>query len=241
MAWLVAGLGNPGEAYARTRHNAGRMTLDVLAEAHRARLKKARFLPADVAEIHIGSEPVWLVTSTRFMNESGPAYASFAAKHAIEPEHVIAVHDELEIPAGELMLKFGGGSGGHNGLRSLDPGARDALVPPRSHRDRASARPAGPRGLRPPAARQGRRTRPGGQRRPGGRRGGSPGQRRVWRRRSSDSTAARRPDSDCLPEVPNLPLVLLDIRYRPIGVRDPRPIGGQAPPADTSRERTTRR
>ncbi len=119
MAWLVAGLGNPGEAYARTRHNAGRMTLDVLAQAHRARLKKARFLPADVAEIHIGSDPVWLVTSTRFMNESGPAYASFAAKHAIEPEHVIAVHDELEIPAGELMLKFGGGSGGHNGLRSL--------------------------------------------------------------------------------------------------------------------------
>jgi PTH1 family peptidyl-tRNA hydrolase len=119
MAWLVAGLGNPGEAYARTRHNAGRMTLDVLAQAHRARLKKARFLPADVAEIHIGGEPVWLVTSTRFMNESGPAYASFAAKHAIEPEHVIAVHDELEIPAGELMLKLGGGSGGHNGLRSL--------------------------------------------------------------------------------------------------------------------------
>ncbi len=119
MAWLVAGLGNPGEAYARTRHNAGRMTLDVLAQAHRARLKKARFLPADVAEIHIGSDPVWLVTSTRFMNESGPAYASFAAKHAIEPDHVIAVHDELEIPAGELMLKFGGGSGGHNGLRSL--------------------------------------------------------------------------------------------------------------------------
>lgn len=119
MAWLIAGLGNPGEAYARTRHNAGRMTLDVLAQAHRARLKKARFLPADVGEIHIGSEPVWLVTSTRFMNESGPAYASFAAKHAIEPEHVIAVHDELEIPAGELMLKFGGGSGGHNGLRSL--------------------------------------------------------------------------------------------------------------------------
>ena len=119
MAWLVAGLGNPGEAYARTRHNAGRLTLDALAQAHRARLKKARFLPADVAEIHIGSDPVWLVTSTRFMNESGPAYASFAAKHAIEPEHVIAVHDELEIPAGELMLKFGGGSGGHNGLRSL--------------------------------------------------------------------------------------------------------------------------
>ena len=76
MAWLVAGLGNPGEAYARTRHNAGRMTLDVLAQAHRARLKKARFLPADAAEIHIGSDPVWLVTSTRFMNESGESLSS---------------------------------------------------------------------------------------------------------------------------------------------------------------------
>ncbi len=53
------------------------------------------------------------------MNEAGPAYASFATKHGVEADQVIAVHDELEIPAGQLMLKFGGGSGGHNGLRSL--------------------------------------------------------------------------------------------------------------------------
>jgi len=119
MAWLVAGLGNPGDAYARTRHNAGRMVLGALADAHHARLKKARFLPAEVAEIRIAGEAVWLVSSTRFMNESGPSYASFAAKHDIEPDRVIAVHDELEIPAGDLMLKFAGGSGGHNGLKSL--------------------------------------------------------------------------------------------------------------------------
>ena len=119
MAWLVAGLGNPGDTYARTRHNAGRMVLDALADAHHARLKKARFLPAEVAEIRIAGEPVWLVSSTRYMNESGPSYASFAAKHDIEPDRVIAVHDELEIPPGDLMLKFAGGSGGHNGLKSL--------------------------------------------------------------------------------------------------------------------------
>jgi PTH1 family peptidyl-tRNA hydrolase len=119
MAWLVAGLGNPGEPYARTRHNAGRMVADELAHRHDARLKKIRFLPAEAAEIRIGSEPVWLVGSTRFMNESGPSYTGFARKHDVDPLHVIAVHDELEIPPDELMLKLGGGSGGHNGLKSL--------------------------------------------------------------------------------------------------------------------------
>lgn len=140
MAWLVAGLGNPGEAHAHTRHNAGRMAVDVLAEAHRVRLRKARFLPAEVAEVRIGGEPVWLVASTRFMNESGPSYASFAAKHDIEPGRVIAVHDELEIPVGELMLKFAGGSSGHNGLKSLT----QALGTPSYHRVRIGiGRPPG--------------------------------------------------------------------------------------------------
>jgi PTH1 family peptidyl-tRNA hydrolase len=117
VAWLVAGLGNPGERYARTRHNAGRMVLDVLADG--ARLKKVRFLPAEATDVRIAGEQVYLVASTRFMNESGPAYASFAGKHDIDPVHMIAVHDELEVPPGELMVKLGGGSGGHNGLKSL--------------------------------------------------------------------------------------------------------------------------
>jgi peptidyl-tRNA hydrolase, PTH1 family len=117
VAWLVAGLGNPGDEHARTRHNAGRMVVDVLSGG--ARLKKVRFLPAEAADIRIGGEQVYLVASTRFMNESGPSYASFAKKHGIEPDHLVAVHDELEIPPGELMVKLGGGAGGHNGIKSL--------------------------------------------------------------------------------------------------------------------------
>jgi peptidyl-tRNA hydrolase, PTH1 family len=119
MAWLVAGLGNPGALYANTRHNAGRLVVDELARAHDVRLKKVRFLPSEASEYQLDGERVWLLGSTSFMNESGPAFAGFARKHGIEPEEVIAVHDELEIPPGELMLKFGGGTAGHNGLKSL--------------------------------------------------------------------------------------------------------------------------
>lgn len=119
MAWLIAGLGNPGDEYAHTRHNAGRLAVDELADRHGARLRKVRFQAAEAADVRIGDDVVWLVGSNRFMNDSGPAYASLARKHGIDPEHVIAVHDEIEIPADELMVKFGGGSAGHNGIRSL--------------------------------------------------------------------------------------------------------------------------
>ena len=104
MAWLVAGLGNPGDRYAKTRHNLGRMVAEELARDAGARLKKARFLPADVAEIRIGEERVLLVTSTRFMNESGTSYAGVARKQDIPVERIVAVHDELEIPPGELRV-----------------------------------------------------------------------------------------------------------------------------------------
>ncbi|HEV8088527.1 MAG TPA: aminoacyl-tRNA hydrolase [Actinomycetota bacterium] len=119
MAWLIAGLGNPGDEYARTRHNAGRLALDDLAERHGARLRKVRFQAAEADDVRIGDETVWLVASTRFMNESGSTYASLARKHGIAPDHLVAVHDEIEIPPDELMVKFGGGSAGHNGIRSL--------------------------------------------------------------------------------------------------------------------------
>jgi len=119
MAWLIAGLGNPGDECARTRHNAGRLALDDLAERHGARLRKVRFQAAEADDVRIGDETVWLVASTRFMNESGPTYASLARKHGIAPDHLVAVHDEIEIPPDELMVKFGGGSAGHNGIRSL--------------------------------------------------------------------------------------------------------------------------
>ena len=119
MAWLIAGLGNPGDEYARTRHNAGKLAVENLADRNGSRLRKVRFQAADAAEVRIGDEVAWLVASTRFMNESGPTYASLARKHGIAPDRVVAVHDEIEIPPEELMVKFGGGSAGHNGVRSL--------------------------------------------------------------------------------------------------------------------------
>ena len=69
MAWLVAGLGNPGDRYATSRHNLGRMVVDELARQERERFRKARFLPAEVAEIHHGGEQLLLVKSTHFMNK----------------------------------------------------------------------------------------------------------------------------------------------------------------------------
>jgi PTH1 family peptidyl-tRNA hydrolase len=124
MAWLVAGLGNPEDRFARTRHNLGRMVAEDLAREAGERFRKVRFLPVEVAEIRVGDERVLLARSTRFMNESGPSYASLAKKHGIEPSRLIAVHDELDIPAGTLRVKLGGGNGGHNGLRSLDQALR---------------------------------------------------------------------------------------------------------------------
>ena len=124
MAWLVAGLGNPGDRYAKTRHNVGRMVAEELVREAGRRFRKVRFLPIEAAEIQVGDELVVVARSTRFMNESGPGYASLAKKQLIDPGRMIAVHDELDIPAGTIRVKLGGGNGGHNGLRSMDAGLR---------------------------------------------------------------------------------------------------------------------
>jgi PTH1 family peptidyl-tRNA hydrolase len=124
MAWLIAGLGNPDGRYARTRHNIGRMVVDEMAREAGERFRKVRFLPVESAEIRVVDERLILARSTRYMNESGPSYASFATKQRIQPAHLIAVHDELDIPAGTIRIKRGGGNSGHNGLRSLDQALR---------------------------------------------------------------------------------------------------------------------
>ena len=122
--WLVAGLGNPGDRYARTRHNAGAMVADLLAIDAEERFRKARFVPVETAEIAIDGRKTWLAKSLRFMNESGPSYASIAKKHDVTPDHVIAVHDEIDLPFGALKVKIGGSTAGHNGLKSLQQSLR---------------------------------------------------------------------------------------------------------------------
>lgn len=124
MTWLIAGLGNPGARYAATRHNIGRMVVHELASRAHARLRKVRFIPVEAHDIALDGARVWLAAATRYMNESGPAYAGLARKHGVAADHVIAVHDEIEIPPGELRLKLGGGSAGHNGLKSLTDALR---------------------------------------------------------------------------------------------------------------------
>jgi PTH1 family peptidyl-tRNA hydrolase len=119
MTWLVAGLGNPGDRYAKTRHNLGHMVVDELARRAGGRFRKARFIPADVAELKEDGERVVLAKSHSYMNESGPSFASLAKKHDVPPEQLIAVHDEIDLPFAALRIKMGGSIAGHNGLKSL--------------------------------------------------------------------------------------------------------------------------
>jgi PTH1 family peptidyl-tRNA hydrolase len=119
MTWVVAGLGNPGDRYAKTRHNLGYRVADELARRGGERFRKVRFVSIDAAEIDEGGEHLLLAKTHAFMNETGPALASLARKRRVEPNRVIAVHDDIDLPFGALRVKFGGSTAGHNGLRSV--------------------------------------------------------------------------------------------------------------------------
>jgi PTH1 family peptidyl-tRNA hydrolase len=116
--WLIAGLGNPGPEYAGTRHNAGHMVADLLAERMGTRFKAHR-TRNDVADGRLAGVPVTLAKPRTYMNLSGGPVAAIAAFYKIPPERIVVIHDELDIPFGSVRLKFGGGDNGHNGLRSI--------------------------------------------------------------------------------------------------------------------------
>jgi peptidyl-tRNA hydrolase, PTH1 family len=125
-AWLVAGLGNPGERYAGTRHNAGHMVVDHLArELAGGTAFKAHRGQAVVLETRLppeGGVPgprVVLMKPTTYMNLSGGPVTGVARYFGVEPERLVVVHDELDIDLGAIKVKLGGGDGGHNGLRSV--------------------------------------------------------------------------------------------------------------------------
>lgn len=118
--FLVVGLGNPGPQYELTRHNAGFLVVDLLAERIGGRLKthRASGNRADVLEGRLAGVPVVLAKPRSYMNESGGPVSSVAKFYKVPVERVVVVHDELDLPYGSLRLKRGGGEGGHNGLRS---------------------------------------------------------------------------------------------------------------------------
>ncbi|GAA2726820.1 aminoacyl-tRNA hydrolase [Cellulomonas aerilata] len=126
--WLVVGLGNPGPAYAGNRHNVGQMVLDELARRAGTGFSSRAVggARAATAEARLGVLPggapgprVVLAKPSTYMNVSGGPVAGLVQYFGVTPEHVVVVHDELDIPFADIRLKIGGGEGGHNGLRDI--------------------------------------------------------------------------------------------------------------------------
>jgi PTH1 family peptidyl-tRNA hydrolase len=119
--WLVVGLGNPGREYAGNRHNVGFMVAELIAGRVGARFGRHRRAVAEVAEgfLSVGGPKVVLVKPLTYMNLSGAPVAALAQFYKVPLEQVVAVHDELDVPYGQVRVKRGGGEGGHNGLRSM--------------------------------------------------------------------------------------------------------------------------
>ncbi|XBH21874.1 aminoacyl-tRNA hydrolase [Jonesiaceae bacterium BS-20] len=133
--FLVVGLGNPGPKYAANRHNVGHMVLDVMAAAAGAKFTAHR-TQSVVAEARLGMLPggapgprVILAKPGTYMNVSGGPVSGLANYYGVSPEHIIVVHDELDIPFGTIKAKIGGGEGGHNGLKDITKalGTKDYL------------------------------------------------------------------------------------------------------------------
>jgi PTH1 family peptidyl-tRNA hydrolase len=118
IQWVVAGLGNPGEEYSRSRHNSGFMTIDRIAKAKGVELSRRRFKGV-TAEITLAEKPAILVKPQTFYNLSGECISDLLGYFKIAPQQLIVVHDELDLEAGRLQLKRGGGDAGNRGVRSI--------------------------------------------------------------------------------------------------------------------------
>ncbi|HIM45552.1 MAG: Peptidyl-tRNA hydrolase [Alphaproteobacteria bacterium MarineAlpha10_Bin2] len=118
--YVFAGLGNPGARYAKNRHNIGYLVADEIARRHGFEGFRSRArLGADIAEGRIGDARVALMKPTTFMNESGRALGAVLRYYKIEPATLFVFYDELDLAPGKLRVRFGGGSAGHNGIKSL--------------------------------------------------------------------------------------------------------------------------
>lgn len=118
---LIIGLGNPGNEYEDTRHNTGFWFVDKLAEQFNISLSHDKKFHGEVGRGNIFGQDVRLLKPDTFMNRSGQAVAPLAKFYNINPEEILIAHDELDIAAGAIRLKTGGGHGGHNGLKDIVP------------------------------------------------------------------------------------------------------------------------
>jgi PTH1 family peptidyl-tRNA hydrolase len=114
---LVAGLGNPGRDYERTRHNAGWLVVDELARRHGGSWRSK--FSGSLAEVRLGELRLGLLKPETYMNESGRSVGAAARFFKVEPESLLVVHDDVDLEPGRLQARRGGGLAGHNGLRSL--------------------------------------------------------------------------------------------------------------------------
>ena len=116
---LIAGLGNPGAEYQRTRHNAGFWFVDELARQAGASWRRESKLQCELARARIADTDVWLMKPNTFMNRSGAAVQAVSSFYRVPPDELLVVHDEIDLPPGAVRLKQGGGHGGHNGVRDV--------------------------------------------------------------------------------------------------------------------------
>ncbi|OBA57525.1 aminoacyl-tRNA hydrolase [Mycobacterium sp. 1100029.7] len=116
---LVVGLGNPGDNYARTRHNVGFMVADLLAERLGSKFKVHKRSGAEVVSGRLAGHSVLVAKPRCYMNESGRQVGPLAKFYSVAPADIIVIHDDLDLDFGRIRLKIGGGEGGHNGLRSV--------------------------------------------------------------------------------------------------------------------------
>ncbi len=116
---LIVGLGNPGREYESTRHNAGFWWVGEFAHTHKFIFKAESKFHGLTARGQVHDHEILLLKPQTFMNASGRALAALALFYKIEPQHMLVVHDELDLPPGSAKLKLGGGHGGHNGLKDI--------------------------------------------------------------------------------------------------------------------------
>ena len=118
VSWLIVGLGNPGDKYDGTRHNAGFWAVDALADQGRFQITRVKF-KALTAQAEVGGQGALVMKPTTYMNLSGEAVGEAARFYKLAPDHVLVISDDVDLPLGKLRIRAGGSAGGHNGLKSI--------------------------------------------------------------------------------------------------------------------------